>query len=99
MFLYKVLAKSDWELSQNEGRLRRCSIDKDFIHLAMEGQIQKVLEKFWAAGPEYVVLKLDSKKFKGRLVKEKNPGGTQEYYHLYDGFIPLNAVVELKNRI
>lgn len=98
MFLYKVMAKSDWKLSQNEGRLRLGSIDKEFIHLAMEDQIQKVLDKFWAAGPECVVLKLDSKKFKGRLVKEKNPGGTQEYYHLYDGFIPLDAVAEVKNR-
>lgn len=99
MFLYKVMAKKDWEMSQKAGRLRPGAIDTDFIHLAMESQIQKVLEKFWSAGPEYVILKLDPSKFNGRLVKEKNPGGSQEYYHLYDGYIPLTAVMETLDRI
>ncbi len=36
---------------------------------------------------------LDPTKFSGKLVKEKNPGGETEYFHLYEGKIPLTAVV------
>lgn len=41
-----------------------------------------------------MVLKIDPSKLIGKLVFEVNPGGTQKYYHLYNGKIPLNAVIE-----
>jgi uncharacterized protein (DUF952 family) len=68
--------------------------DQDFIHLAREDQLNRIVGKYWDEVPEYVVLKIDTKKLPGKLVLEANPGGENKYYHLYDGSIPLKAVVE-----
>lgn len=92
-YLYKIVSKEDWELSQLENRVVNSPIDTDFIHLATEEQLAHVAKKFWA-NQEYVILKLNLKKVSGRLVYETNPEGTTLYYHLYQGVIPLDAVVE-----
>jgi uncharacterized protein (DUF952 family) len=70
--------------------------DQDFIHLAREDQLDRITKKYWDKDPEYVLLKIDTKKLPGKLVFEANPGGENKYYHLYDGSIPLKAVVESK---
>jgi uncharacterized protein (DUF952 family) len=70
--------------------------DQDFIHLAREDQLDRIVGKYWDKNPEYVVLKIDTKKLPGKVVFEANPGGENKYYHLYDGSIPLKAVVESK---
>ena len=45
---------------------------------------------------EVMIVELNADKFSGRLVKEKNPGGVTEYFHLYERKIPLDAVVSVK---
>lgn len=91
-FLYKIVSTEDWEMSALGNQVIRSSMDTDFIHLAMEDQIPYVVEKFWKHR-EHIVLKLASKQLVGRLVYETNPGGSTQYCHLYDGHIPLDAVV------
>ena len=46
--------------------------------------------------PRIIVLKIYTDKLTGRLIYESNSGGSSKYYHLYNGFIPLNAVFESK---
>jgi uncharacterized protein (DUF952 family) len=91
-YLYKVLSMDDWAKSSETVHLS--SMDIDFIHLSTEDQLDKIIEKYWAGVPEYVVLKIETKKLPGKLVLEANPGGTNKYYHLYNGAIPLNAILE-----
>lgn len=98
-YLYKVLSVKAWEESQQGANLKIGPIDTDFIHLAKEEQLEKVIAKFWGDSSEYVVAKLDPKKFIGNLVYEFNPGGSMKYYHLYNGFIPLNAVIDTQHII
>lgn len=93
-FLYKIVSQEDWEKSTLQGQVVRSSVDTDFIHLAKEDQIPQVVEKFWKC-KDHIVLKLDSKQLIGRLVYETNPGRSTKYYHLYEGTIPLNAVVDV----
>lgn len=88
-YLYKIVSEKEWR----KGVLLS-SIDSDFIHLATEAQVPRIVEKFWK-GKEYVILKLDSKKLIGRLVYETNPGGTTFFYHLYDGEIPSDAIINM----
>lgn len=95
-FLYKITSVQDWEKSQIAGHVIPGELDTLFIHLATEGQLEKITKKFWSSVSEYYILKLDSRKLKGKLVFEANPGGENKYYHLYKGSIPLNAVVEAK---
>ena len=98
-YLYKVLSVKGWEESQQGAILKPGPIDTDFIHLAKEDQLEKVITKFWSDSSEYVVVKLDPKKFIGKLVYEFNPGGSLKYYHLYNGSIPFSAVIDAKHVI
>lgn len=95
-YLYKVLSVEDWKKSQGMESVKLTDADQDFIHLARENQLDRIVGKYWDKVPEYVVLKIDTTKLPGKLVFEANLGGENKYYHLYDGSIPLNAVVESK---
>ena len=91
-YLYKLMSPENWTQSQKQDNLVLYSIDTDFIHLATKEQIDRVAKKFWR-DKDFVVLKLDPKKIIGKLVYESNPGGSQKYYHVYNGHIPTGAVV------
>ncbi|MDP1608967.1 MAG: DUF952 domain-containing protein [Chlamydiales bacterium] len=93
-FLYKVLSMDDWAKSCETVHLS--SSDADFIHFSTEDQLTRIIEKYWADVCEYIVLKIETAKLPGNLVFEPNPGGMNKYYHLYDGSIPLSAIVESK---
>lgn len=95
-YLYKVLSVEDWQKSQSMGSVKLAVADEDFIHLAREDQLNRIVEKYWDKIPEYVVIKIESTKLSGKLVFETNPGGENKYYHLYNGSIPLKAVIEAK---
>lgn len=96
-YLYLFLTKEAWQKSIQEKVLSLGPENKSFIHLATNEQIPHVAEKFFK-GVDYVVLKIEIKKMRGRLVYETNPGGSNQYFHLYDGMIPFEAVVEVINK-
>lgn len=96
--LYKIVTAEQWAASQDKADLRLGPFDEAFIHLCEADQIDRIVDKFFADQQRVWVLNLDAKKLPGRLVKESNPGGTTEYYHLYDGSIPLAAVRQASER-
>lgn len=93
-FLYKIIAPADWQESLSKHYLVNSVLDQDFIHLAKEEQITHVVQKFWNE-KNHFILKLNVKKLLGSLIYEANPGGSTQYYHLYEGKIPLDAVEEI----
>ena len=95
-YLYKALSYQLWGESLSEKNLVLPEDDSAFVHLSTHEQLERILLKYWAKVPKYVVLKLDPTLLKGELVLETNPGGSTKYYHLYNGSIPLNAVIESK---
>ena len=90
-YLYIILSKDAWEENLQKEALSLGPEHEPFIHLSTEEQISRISEKFFK-GIEHVVLKIETKKMQGHLVYESNPGGTNKYFHLYDGVIPLDAV-------
>jgi uncharacterized protein (DUF952 family) len=92
-YLYKVLSLANWEASQKRKDLILPAKDDVFIHFSKEGQVEHVIKKHWN-NASYILLKIDTSKLPGKLVLEANPGGTEKYYHLYEGSIPLTAIVE-----
>lgn len=92
--LYKVLSWKNWEATQSKQAVVTPPEDQPFIHLAREDQLDRILAKYWADTPQFVVLKVNPAQLKGRLVYETNPGSTTCYYHLYEGSIPVCAIVE-----
>ncbi|MCH9613345.1 MAG: hypothetical protein SP1CHLAM54_03440 [Chlamydiia bacterium] len=95
-FLYKVLSTNEWKESQTQKTITLGSMDKEFIHLSKKEQLDRIVSKYWNKAPEYVLLKLDPKKLQGVLIFEANPGGQNMYYHLYEGSIPHDAIVEVQ---
>jgi uncharacterized protein (DUF952 family) len=95
-YLYKIVSPESWQKSQAQKVLETSSFDEDFIHLATEEQLPHVAQKFWNNKP-YIILTLDTKKLSGRLIYETNPGGATLYYHLYEGNIPLEAVMDVSS--
>lgn len=93
-FLYKIVSPEAWEESLLQDQVARTAIDIDFIHLSSEEQVAQTAQKFWN-GKDYILLKIDTNKLLGNLVFETNPGGSTKYYHLYEGIIPLDAIVEI----
>ncbi len=95
-YLYKILSLRNWQATQNRKTVQLSAEDDIFIHFSTEDQLERIVGKYWADAPQFVILKIDSNKLEGRLVFEINPGGTAKYYHLYDGFIPFSSIVESK---
>lgn len=91
--LYKIVTPEQWRDSRSKEFLSLSSFDSPFIHLAEEGQLPHVVEKFWKE-KAHVILKVKVEALQGRLVHETNPGGTTLYYHLYEGRIPTQAIEE-----
>lgn len=95
-YLYKIISIENWKKSQGQASFILTTEDDDFIHFAREDQLQRIIDKYWADAPEYVVLKIETKQLPGKLKFEANPGGTNKYYHLYHGSIPIDSVAESK---
>lgn len=94
-YLYIIVSPEVWKESSELGKLVLPSHHDAFIHLAKEDQVSHVTEKFWS-GSDYYLLKIETGQLIGRLVYETNPGGSNRYYHLYDGEIPLEAISEVE---
>lgn len=92
--LYKIVSYEQWQESQLQNQVVNSSMDRDFIHLAKQEQLARIAQKFWN-NKDYIVLKLAANKLTGRLILETNPGGTTLYYHLYEGNVPLDAVLDV----
>jgi len=97
-YLYKILSTENWQASQEKNNLVLSSDDDAFIHFSTADQLERIASKYWAHVPEFVVLTIDTTQLPGAMVFEANPGGENKYYHLYNGSIPLIAVVDVKVR-
>ncbi len=93
-FLYKILSVNDWADSQDEPNLLLSEDDEEFIHFSKDDQVDRILNKYWE-NKSAVVLKIDTIALEGDMVYEANPGGSAKYFHLYNGEIPLHAVVDV----
>lgn len=94
-FLYKILSLENWESSDGQILLLPKE-DQLFIHFSTEEQLEGIVTKYWSQVNHYVILKIDSSQLPGKMVLEANPGGSTLYYHLYEGSIPKESIVEIK---
>ncbi len=95
-YLYKILSMDNWDQSRDQGQIVLPAEDSKFIHLAKRDQLDSIVNKYWEDVDRFVILKIKTSDLKGDLVYETNPGGVNRYYHLYNGSIPLDALVEVK---
>lgn len=95
-YLFKILSLENWEETHRIGRVKLSEDDRDFIHFSTEDQLQRIIDKYWNGIPYFIVLKIFSEKLSGNLIFEANPGGSNKYYHLYEGSIPMEAIAEVR---
>ncbi len=93
LVLYKILTLDDWDKCKLTDRLCTPANDSAFVHFATEKQYPAVVEK-WFANMPHVVLRVDASKLVGKLVLEWVESHSDKYYHLYDGHVPLEAVID-----
>lgn len=95
-FLYKIISIQNWEESQPLDFVKLTEDDRQFVHLAKEDQLDRIIDKYWSSISKFIILKLETARLKGQIAFEANPGGHNKYYHLYNGKIPLKAVAEIR---
>jgi peptide deformylase len=95
-YLYKILSDRNWKATQARNALMLSADDDAFIHFSKEDQLDRIVNKYWADVGPYVILTINTELLQGDLVYEANPGGSAQYYHLYNGFIPFSAITESK---
>jgi uncharacterized protein (DUF952 family) len=93
--LYKIVSPEDFQESQNQENLKLAEVDREFIHFSTDEQLERILQKYWSNRP-YHVLKVDVLQLPGEMKFETNPGGVAKYYHLYNGAIPMKAIVAIE---
>lgn len=95
-FLYKIISANDWADSQDEPTLLLTEDEQPYINFVRQDQIDHVLDKEWN-DKAAVVLKIDTSALDGDLVYEPTQCGSEKYFNLYDGEVPLYAVVDVKH--
>ena len=94
--LYKVLALELWQASENKKNMVLSPEDAPFIRFQKEDDLSRLLHYWGTLNVPHVVLKIKASKLEGKLVFEAKLGGSTKQYHLYNGSIPMHAVVETK---
>ncbi len=94
--LYKVIALELWQASENKQSVILSAEDVPFIRFQKEDELGRLVHYWNTLDLPYVVLKIKVSKLKGTLVFEAKLGGSTKKYHLYDGCIPIDAIIEAK---
>ncbi len=93
LVLFKILTLDDWDKSCQSDRLCTPASDTAFVHFSTEKQYPAITAKKFTSVP-HVVLRIDATRLVGKLELEWDKKHTDQYYHLYNGYIPLEAVID-----
>jgi uncharacterized protein (DUF952 family) len=93
MLIYHIVLPEIWA-AFDSGLYRHASLATEgFIHCSFEDQLEGVIERYYAAVPELVILEIESDRLMSRMIKE--PSTNREIYpHIY-GPINRDAIVRV----
>ena len=84
-----ITTRHEWETALHQGIYKPLMFDtEDFIHCSTTEQIVDTANKFFKDEPDLVLLCINTKKVKGKIVYENLVGGDKQYPHIY---APLNT--------
>ncbi len=94
--IYHITTQDAWKEAVGKGVYAAPSLtDEGFIHCSQEGQIEGVLQRYYAGKHDLVKLVIDTDKLNVRFVFEWSPSTEDTFPHIY-GPINLNAVIEVE---
>ena len=94
--IYHITTKNQWQKAQENGFYESPSLKQEgFIHCSEEGQVQGVIERYFAGQNDLVKLNIDTDKLTSRFVFEWSPSTQDTFPHVY-GPINLDAVIDVQ---
>lgn len=92
--LYKIVTQKQFADSHERDVLLLSESDQKFIHFSTKEQYPEILQKLANRAPleQYLVLEVNTKQLVGDMKFEANPGKSEKFFHLYNGYIPMSAL-------
>ena len=79
-----ITTRHEWEAALHKGFYKPETFDlEDFIHCSTSEQLVDTANKFFNDQPDLVLLCINTKKVKGKIVYENLVGGEKQYPHIY----------------
>jgi uncharacterized protein (DUF952 family) len=96
MIIYHIVLPEDWAAATGDLYYAASLETEGFIHCSYSGQLDAVIERYYAGTERVVVLQIDTDKLMSRVVNE--PSTNSEIYpHIY-GPINRGAVISARER-
>ena len=94
--IYHILTEEAWAAARAAGVYHPASLDSEgFIHASKLEQVAGSLDNYFKGVPHLLLLHIDERRLKARLVWENTVGGSIDFPHIY-GPLNLDAVVEVR---
>lgn len=97
MLIYHIVLPDAWKESESQPHYAAASLETEgFIHCSFVDQLEAVLDRYYKAAGDVLILSIDTEKLTSKLVSE--PSTNNEIYpHIY-GKINRDAVVAIEAR-
>jgi uncharacterized protein (DUF952 family) len=97
MQIYHIVLPEIWAHFKDKDFYEAESLQSEgFIHCSFAEQLEAVLQRYYKNAGEVLILTVDAKKLKSKLVNEPSTGG-EIYPHIY-GKINTDAIVAIEER-
>ena len=95
MHIYHIVLPGDWAAFDTDLYRAKSLETEGFIHCSFANQLNDVIDRYYAAEPEVVVLEIETDGLMSRVLNE--PSTANEIYpHIY-GPINRDAIVSVKH--
>jgi len=92
--IYHVVSKANWQAALEQGYYEAPSLATEgFIHLSKKEQVSGVLDRYYKAVPDLLLLHVDESKLTAILKYENAPSVNEDFPHLF-GRLNIDAVIE-----
>jgi uncharacterized protein (DUF952 family) len=95
--IYHVTTAAEWKSAQEQGIYIAPSLASEgFIHCSEAGQVEGVLQRYFAGKAGLIKLSIDTEKLTSRLQYDVSPSINEAFPHVY-GPVNLDAVIATSN--
>lgn len=95
MIIYHITTVEEWQNAKEKGSYAAPSLfTEGFIHCSTEGQVNGVLQRYFAGKTALLRLTIDTEKLHSPLKFEMAPSVNEEFPHVF-GPVNLDAVISI----
>lgn len=98
MLIYHITTQENWDKYKGKPSYQVESLQTEgFIHCSYAGQLDAVIQRYYANVQKVLIVTIETEKLKSKLVEEPSTGG-EIYPHIY-GRLNHNAVLKIEERV